>query len=91
MDIFDIEDNIKELVEKISRTVNVMGYEKETTDMFYQEFVKMHPTLQASFVRMFIGFCKLYADIPYCDLRNKAAVEFAKRISDMDGIYIPFV
>jgi len=77
------EAAMKELVE----TTNVMTGHNAVVEGMLSGLVHSHRTLQQSFVRAFIDVMGEYAE-SNTDLRNEAAVEFAKKIKEME-VYLP--
>ncbi len=62
---------------------------KEIAKGMYAELIHSHRTLQASFFRTLLLLCNNYKEAGF-DLRNEAAVEAAKKISELD-LHIPFI
>ena len=74
----------------VERMVNDTGFED---DKLAEHMANNHPTLQQNFMRMCIKFIRKMAEKKYCDGRNEASVNLAKRIVEaIDGNdALPFV
>ena len=88
------QDRIKqteEVVESLSRIVNVMGDDKEIVEAFTDTFNRQHRTLQASMIRVLSSFLKDYGKNEHFDARNEAAVALAKTMTESIGEYGPAI
>ena len=51
----------------------------------------LHRTLQANVIRFLAALLKEYAKTEYYDARNEGAVEFAKKVTALKDVYIPYI
>ena len=70
--------------------VNDFGFQDEE---LAEKMANNHPTLQQSFMRFCIKFIKKMSEKTYCDARNSASVELAKKMMNAaeEEHYLPFV
>ena len=78
----------KKMQELIDMT-NVMGSHDDVVKGMFLGLLQSHRTLQQSLIRAFIDVMNEYAEVD-TDLRNEAAVGFAKKVKEME-IYLPTV
>ena len=83
---------VRHAIAKVIDLTNVMSsdVEKAVEEGIFQGLMGEHRTLQASFVRCLIRALKRYGDTDYFDLRNEAAVKWARKATEGDD-YIPFI
>lgn len=83
---------VREAIVKVIDLTNVMSsdVEKAVEEGILQGIMGEHRTLQASFMRCLINALKRYGETDYYDLRNEAAVKWAKKATEGD-VYIPFI
>ena len=62
---------------QVEKMVNDFGFEDEE---LAKDRANDHPTLQQNFMRMVVMFIEKMADKKYCDDRNRASVELAKKL-----------
>jgi len=76
-----------------SDKANHMGNENDFADWLSEMFMLEHRTLQATMIRIIRKFLLEYGKVTNHDLRNEAAIKWAKAATDLtkDGYYIPFV
>jgi len=79
----------KEAMMALIDSTNIMGGESEVTAGMIDALRGSHRTLQQSFMRCFVETMKEYGKFN-TDLRNQAAVDFAKKINDLE-YHIPLV
>lgn len=84
-----LTDRTRAAVKEIIDCVNIMGSDAVVAAAISAELCQSHRTLQASFIRAFQDAMVSYSEI-HTDLRNAAAVDFAKKVVAMEH-YIPFV
>lgn len=85
-------DSIVIAIGKLAVEVNHNSPDNVASGMFVGVY-NHHRTIQAMMVNAMIRFLDIYQHSTY-DLRNKAAVEAAKKISEFvkkDSIYIPLI
>lgn len=87
--ITEVTNRTRAAVKELVDCVNVMGAEQAVADGIAAELCNSHRTLQSSVLRAFATAMVSYSEMP-TDLRNEAAVEFAKRIKDMEH-HFPFI
>ena len=83
---------ITDVVEQLSDAVNG-GDRAYMAKVMAVVMSRQHRTLQASIVRLFVDFCRIYRDFGF-DLRNRGAVELADtvaRLYDEGRVSIPVV
>jgi len=70
--------------------VNDFGFQD---DELAEKMANNHPTLQQSFMRFCVKFIKKMSKKTYCDARNSASVELAKKMMNAaeEEHYLPFV
>lgn len=76
-----IENIIKEMSEYING-----GNPELLAEMFFIAMEKEHRTLQQSFIRSIALFIKMMSKMP-TDLRNQAAVEWCKKVSEIEAVF----
>jgi delta 1-pyrroline-5-carboxylate dehydrogenase len=74
-------EKIAAIVEQLADAVNGGDREYMATVMAIT-MSREHRTLQASIVRLFVDFCRIYRDFGF-DLRNRGAVELADKVAAM--------
>lgn len=79
----------KEAMEEMLRVVNYSGSEEDMTQAIVEVLQGSHRTLQQSFMRVFAKALAEYAETR-TDLRNESAVDFAKRVSQLEH-HFPFI
>ena len=84
-----LTDRTRAAVKEIVDCVNIMGSDEVVAAAIGAELAHTHRTLQSSFLRAFNDAMVSFSEMP-TDLRNEAAVDFAKKIKDMEH-YFPFV
>lgn len=92
----DITEEVRNLIEKLSRLSNVMGSEKEIVEGIVQAFFSEHRTLQASMVRVLlkglVEYAKRADQHGMTDLRNEGAVKTLLKVSTVvQDNPIPFI
>ena len=85
----EITDRTRAAIKELADCVNVMGAEQAVADAIAAELCHTHRTLQSSVICAFATAMVSYADMP-TDLRNEAAVEFAKKVAAMEH-YFPYI
>ncbi len=70
-------------------STNIMGGENDVTAGIVEALAGTHRTLQQAVIRCFADSMKEYAKFN-TDLRNAAAVDFAKKINDMEH-HFPYI
>lgn len=76
-------------MQELVDVTNKMGGHDDIIKGMFLGLLQSHRTLQQSFIRDFIGVMGEYAEVS-TDLRNEAAVGFAKKVKEME-IYLPEV
>lgn len=74
---------------ELIKTTNVMGFDEDIIQGMTEALQESHRTLQQSFMRCFVGTMDNYSK-SRTDARNKNAVEFAKKVSEMEA-HFPFI
>ena len=80
---------VKEAMDELIRTMNVMGGEEDMVQGMTESLQGQHRTLQQTFFRVFSESMKEYKDTG-SDLRNAAAVNYAKEINKID-YHFPYI
>ncbi len=80
---------VKEAMDNLIREMNVMGGEEDMVQGMTESLQGQHRTLQQTFFRVFAESMKEYESTG-TDLRNAAAVNYAKEINKID-YHFPFV
>ena len=83
------ETRAEEAMEELIRCVNVLGGEEDIAEVMARVLQNSHRTLQQSFIRTFMLAMEEYRNTS-TDLRNQAAVDFAKNITEQE-FYFPLV
>lgn len=88
-----ISERNEEVIEEIFRLLNYMTNEKELANAFNEKVSRQHRTLQQNFFRLVHSIIANYAvnseKFGY-DLRNEAAVNWAKEVAKIEG-FMPFI
>jgi len=79
----------KEAMLALIDSTNIMAGEADITAGIVEALAGSHRTLQQSFMRCFVETMKEYAGFN-TDLRNQAAVDFAKKINDLEH-HFPYI
>ena len=79
----------RQAVKDIVDCANINGSDEIVAAAIAAELCHTHRTLQSSFLRAFNGAMVSYSEMP-TDLRNKSAVDFAKKVKELEH-YFPFV
>ncbi len=85
----EITDRTRKAVEELVGCVNIMGADKVVAAAIAAELAHTHRTLQSSFLGAINGAMVEYSEMP-TDLRNEAAVDFAKKVVALEH-YFPFI
>ena len=80
---------MKDAMDQVIREVNVMGGEEDMAQGMVEALQGSHRTLQQTFFRVFSQAMKEYQNTE-TDLRNAAAVDYAKAISATD-YHFPYI
>jgi len=84
------EERVEQIVDKLFDELNVMGIGERITELLFNSITRKHRTLQATFIRVISAFLRKYGEQENFDLRNEAAVTWAKKVS-LEDAYIPFI
>jgi len=80
---------VKEAMDNLIREMNVMGGEEDMVQGMTDSLQGQHRTLQQTFMRVFASSMKEYENTG-TDLRNAAAVNYAKEINKID-FHFPYI
>lgn len=87
------KENIADIVDQLTRALNVMGREEEVAEDFLEAIQKKHRTLQQCTMGLMFKTIHGYQNAPH-DLRNEGAVNACKRISELlegEEIHLPLI
>ena len=87
------QKKVKEVAAAMETLVNAtstMGYDEFVVEGIVKGLTSCHRTLQQSFMRDFKDAMVKYGDIEYFDLRNQAAVKFAKKVGELEE-HLPYI
>lgn len=82
-DASEVDRRNEKLAEEFLNLTNYMGNDRDLADALLSRLQREHRTLQATFWRVIQMVARKYKDFP-SDLRNEAAVEFARKIDALD-------
>lgn len=85
----EVDVRNESLAEEFLRLCNYMSNDRDLADVLVDHLRREHRTLQETFWRVIQMVAHKYKDFP-SDLRNQAAVEFAKKIDALD-CSLPYV
>jgi hypothetical protein len=92
MELRDEKDkkSLEEIIGTLSEMVNNMTFDyDEAAKILSSRFICEHRTLQQSMIKLIACFLKNISTFN-TDLRNEAAIEWAKKVSQIDS-HFPFI
>jgi hypothetical protein len=79
------------MIQQVARLINNMGFDYEkNAEIIAKALIREHRTLQQSIIRLLAGSITKYAELSSHDPRNESAVEWAKKVSEIDN-YFPHI
>jgi len=80
---------VKETMDQLINHTNCMTGEQDVIQGMVDSLTSNHRTLQQSFVRCVVAALVEYSECK-TDLRNESAVDFAKKVKELD-LHFPFI